>query len=101
MKPLYVQIKCELGKAYDVAERLVEGLEETSEVYSITGVYDLLAKFYLPEEQSVGEFVNFKLHKIPGIRETASIMAFRLFGAPERVQLDETGYRDHKPGKMD
>ncbi len=92
MKPVYVQIKCELAKAYDVAERLVERLEETSEVYSTTGPYDLLAKFYLPEEQSVGEFVNFKLHKIPGIRETASIMAFRLFGAPERERLDETDH---------
>ena len=89
MKPLYVQFKCELGRAYEVADALIDTLEETSEVYSTSGDYDLLAKFYLPEEQSIGEFVNFKLHKIAGIRDTHTILAFRLFGAKEGVQLDE------------
>jgi len=89
MKPLYVQFKCELGRAYEVADALIDTLEETSEVYSTSGDYDLLAKFYLPEEQSIGEFVNFKLHKIPGIRDTHTILAFRLFGAKEGVRLDE------------
>ena len=89
MKPLYVQIKCELGHAYDVADALIDTLEETSEVYSTSGDYDLLAKFYLPEEKSIGEFVNFKLHRIAGIRDTHTILAFRLFGAAERVKLDE------------
>ena len=32
MKPLYVQIKCELGRAYEVADALIDTLEETSEV---------------------------------------------------------------------
>ena len=89
MKPLYVQFKCELGRAYEVADALIDTLEETSEVYSTSGDFDLLAKFYLPEEQSIGEFVNFKLHKIPGIRDTHTILAFRLFGAKEEVSLDE------------
>ena len=89
MKPLYVQFKCELGRAYEVADALIDTLEETSEVYSTSGDYDLLAKFYLPEEQSIGEFVNFKLHKIAGIRDTHTILAFRLFGAKEGVSLDE------------
>ena len=89
MKPLYVQFKCELGRAYEVADALIDTLEETSEVYSTSGDYDLLAKFYLPEEQSIGEFVNFKLHKIAGIRDTHTILAFRLFGAKDREKLDE------------
>ena len=37
MKPLYVQIKCELGRAYEVADALIDTLEETSEVYSTSG----------------------------------------------------------------
>lgn len=89
MKPLYVQIKCELGKAYDVADALIDTLEETSEVYSTSGDYDLIAKFYLPEEKSIGEFVNYRLHNIPGIRDTHTILAFRLFGAKDREKLDE------------
>ena len=90
MKPLYVQIKCELGRAYDVADALIDSLEETSEVYSTSGDYDLLAKFYLPEDKSIGEFVNFRLHRISGIRDTHTILAFRLFGARDAERLDES-----------
>lgn len=89
MKPLYVQIKCELGRAYEVADALIDTLEETSEVYSTSGDYDLLAKFYLAEDQSIGEFVNFKLHRVAGIRDTHTILAFRLFGAKETVRVVE------------
>ena len=78
MKPLYVQIKCELGRAYEVADALIDTLEETSEVYSTSGDYDLMAKFYLAEDQSIA-----------GIRDTHTILAFRLFGASEQVALDE------------
>ena len=90
MKPLYVQFKCELGRAYQVADALIDTLEETSEVYSTSGDYDLLAKFYLAEDGSIGEFVNFRLHQIAGIRDTHTILAFRLFGARDREGMDET-----------
>ncbi len=96
MKPLFVQIKCELGEAYGVADRLIDQLEETAEVYSTSGAFDLLVKFHLGEEQSIGEFVNRKLHKIPGIRDTYTLMAYRLF-VPERDEkTDETDFRKRR-----
>lgn len=96
-KVLYVQIKCELGQAYAVAEKLIDDIAETAEVYSTSGDYDLLSKFHLDEAQSVGEFVNFSLHRIPGIRDTYTILTFKLFGAPEGVRLDESNFRGQKP----
>lgn len=95
-KVLYVQIKCELGQAYAVAEHLIDDIAETAEVYSTSGAYDLLSKFHLDEGQSVGEFVNFTLHRVAGIRDTQSILTFKLFGAPEGVRLDETDFRAPK-----
>lgn len=89
MQPLYVQIKCELGRAYEVADAIVDGLEETSEVYTTSGSWDLLAKFYIPEGESPGKFVNDKLHRVPGIRDTHTILAFRLFGGRGGPTLDE------------
>ena len=89
MQPLYVQIKCELGRAYEVADALVDTLTETSEVYTTSGEYDLLAKFYIPEGESPGRFVNDRLHRVPGLRETHTILAFRLFGAAGGPALDE------------
>ena len=89
MQPLYVQIKCELGRAYEVADAIVDTLSETSEVYTTSGEYDLLAKFYIPEGESPGRFVNDRLHRTPGLRETHTILAFRLFGGGGGPRLDQ------------
>ena len=43
MTPFFVQIKCELGKSYQVADELAEA-EIASEIYSTGGDYDLLVK---------------------------------------------------------
>lgn len=91
MTPLYVQIKCDLGKAYAVADAIIDRIEETSEVYSTSGSWDLLAKFYVPEGVSIGGFVQDKLHAIAGIKDTHTILAFRLHGARDGVRLDESG----------
>lgn len=91
MTPLYVQIKCQLGQAYAVADAIVDRIAETSEVYSTSGSWDLLAKFYLPTEASIGGFVQEKLHAIAGIKDTHTILAFRLHGARDGVTLDESG----------
>ena len=43
MQTMFVEVKCALGESYRVAEVLVE-IEGVSEVYSISGPYDLLIK---------------------------------------------------------
>lgn len=78
MKAFFVQIKCELGKAYEVASALVDA-EIASEVYSTAGDYDLLVKFYVEEDEDIGHFVNQKVHAIPGIRNTFTTVTFRAF----------------------
>ncbi len=86
VKPLFVRIKCELGATFEVAKAIMDGIEETSEVYSTSGEYDLLIKFYLPAELSPGRFVADTLHKVPGIRDTYTIIAFRIFGPENFLQ---------------
>ena len=76
MKPFFVQIKCELGKAYQVATAIADA-EIASEIYSTAGSYDLLAKFYIDAEGDIGHFVNETVHPIPGIRDTYTIITFR------------------------
>jgi len=78
VKPFFVQIKCELGKAYQVATALADA-EIASEIYSTAGDFDLLAKFYVDAEADIGHFVNEKVHVIPGIRDTHTIITFRAF----------------------
>ena len=78
MKPFFVQIKTELGKAYDVATQIVDA-EIASEVYSTAGEWDLLVKFYLEDGGDVGHFISEKLHKIEGIHDTCTIITYRAF----------------------
>ena len=83
MKPIFVQIKCELTKAMEVAAWLVDNIEETCEVYSTSGTFDLLVKFELADEQSFGDFVTSKVQRVPGVRDTYSIVAFQLQWSPK------------------
>ena len=78
MKTFFVQFKCELGRAYDVASALAES-EIASEIYSTAGDYDLMAKFYIDDDVDVGHFVNEKVQVISGIRDTFTTVTFRAF----------------------
>ncbi len=54
MQTIFVMVKCDLGKAYDVASEAVETMEQVSEVHSISGQYDLMMKVYLSDDQDIG-----------------------------------------------
>lgn len=77
---LFVLVKCEVGHANNVGQQIVDTIEEAQEVYSITGEYDLLVKFLLPNLQAMSDLVLTKLHAIPGIKETHTFVSFRVFG---------------------
>lgn len=79
MQTIFVQVKCELGKAYEVADSAVLNIEEVSEVHSISGDYDLLMKCYLPTDADIGHFVTGKLQTLPGVKDTYTIIAFKAF----------------------
>ena len=80
MAPFFVQIKCQLGKAYDVANRIADA-EIASEIYSTAGDYDLLVKFYVDDGTDIGHFINEKVQVLPGIQDTHTIITFKAFGA--------------------
>jgi len=79
MQNIFVQIKCELGKVYEVAEAVVDNVEEAEDVYSISGAFDLMVKFHLGDDIDIGRFVNEKVQTIPGIKDTFTIMTFKAF----------------------
>lgn len=74
----FVHFRCDLGRAYDVAKALADS-ELASEVYSISGDYDLLAKFYVDRDVDIGRFVNTNLHKIDGVERTLTTLTFKAF----------------------
>ncbi|HET6606282.1 MAG TPA: Lrp/AsnC ligand binding domain-containing protein [Rhodopila sp.] len=80
MRAIFVQIKCELGKAYPVAREAADRIPEMSELYSTSGEYDLLGKFYLDADRDIGLFVTENVQTLPGVRETHTLITFNAFG---------------------
>ena len=78
MVPFFIQIKCQLGKSYEVANRLADA-EIASEIYSTAGEFDLLVKVYVDTSTDIGHFVNEKIQVIPGIQDTRTIITFKAF----------------------
>jgi DNA-binding Lrp family transcriptional regulator len=78
VQTFFVEIKCALGRTYEVAGALAEA-EIASEIYSIAGNFDILAKFYVGDDVDIGHFVGDKVQVIPGIVDTHTIITFRAF----------------------
>ena len=79
MQTIFVLVKCELGRAYEVADAAVQTVEQVSEVYSISGQYDLIMKFHLDQEVDVGRFVTTSVQTLPGVKDTFTLITFKAF----------------------
>jgi len=78
MKVAFVLVKCDLGRLEQVANALME-IEGVSEVHSVTGAHDLLVKLYAPTYDAFGDLIPDHLQKVPGVRDTETLLAFRAF----------------------
>jgi len=81
MRAIFVQIKCEMGHAYAVAQLAVDSIEQLSEIYSTSGQYDLLGKFYLDDGQDTGLFVTERVQTLPGVADTYTLITFNAFAS--------------------
>ncbi|MGA2089472.1 MAG: Lrp/AsnC ligand binding domain-containing protein [Stellaceae bacterium] len=79
MKAIFVSVKCDLGQAYKVAEEAVETVPEVSEVFSVSGQYDLLMKCYLADDADIGHFVIERLQRLQGVKDTFTTVAYKAF----------------------
>src|SRR5271170_7138344 len=76
MVPFFVQIKCQLGKSYDVANKIADA-EIASEIYSTAGDFDLMVKFYVETATDIGHFIAEKVQTIPGTADTRTTITFK------------------------
>ncbi|HET9555207.1 MAG TPA: Lrp/AsnC ligand binding domain-containing protein [Anaeromyxobacteraceae bacterium] len=79
MKAAFILVKCELGMVSEVARAIIE-IDGVSEVHSVTGAHDLLVKVYAEDYDAFGELIPGRIQKVPGIRETETMLAYRAFG---------------------
>ncbi|HSC33467.1 MAG TPA: Lrp/AsnC ligand binding domain-containing protein [Gemmatimonadaceae bacterium] len=73
-----VLIKCDPKEIPHCATRLA-GIEGVSEVYSVSGEWDLVAIVRVPEYERIAQVVTEEFAKVPGIDRTQTLTAFRAY----------------------
>ncbi|HEX5514259.1 MAG TPA: Lrp/AsnC ligand binding domain-containing protein [Gammaproteobacteria bacterium] len=71
-----VLICADRGRVNSVAQALLE-IEGVSEVYSVGGRFDLVAILRVASNEALAEAVTEQLQKVPDIRETETLIAFK------------------------
>jgi DNA-binding Lrp family transcriptional regulator len=82
MLTAFVMINVEPQKIASVA-RQIANLSSVSEVYSVTGEYDIIAIVRLQDYDMLAEAVPEGLSTIEGITRTNTVLAFRRFSASD------------------
>jgi DNA-binding Lrp family transcriptional regulator len=82
MRAVFVMLKVEPGHLHDVAIAIGE-LEIVSEMYSVVGEYDLLAKVYVENFEDLAEVVNDRIQRVKHVRETRTIITFNAYDVPK------------------
>jgi len=78
MKAAFVLVRCLPGSLERVASQLME-IDGVSEIHSVTGPWDLLVKLYAADYDAFGDLIPDQLQKVPGIKDTETLLAFRAF----------------------
>lgn len=93
MVTAFVFITTERNQINEVAEKLAD-IEGVSEVYSISGRFDLIAMVRVQENEELAELVTNQMVKVEGIRDTETHIAFRAFSKHDLERMFSIGFDD-------
>ena len=85
-----VLINVQRGQVNDTAQSLLE-IEGVSEVYSVTGEYDLVALLRLHRYEDLAEVVTTHMVQLPAITRTNTLMAFQCYSRADLQQAWDIG----------
>jgi DNA-binding Lrp family transcriptional regulator len=73
-----VLIKTSVDRIPEIAET-VAAIDGVSEVYSVTGTYDLVAMVRVARHDDLAEVIPGRINKVPGVESTETHIAFRAY----------------------
>ena len=73
-----VLVRAEIQRIPEVAEMIVQ-IPEVSEVYSVTGEFDLVAMVRVRSHEELADVIPGRLNKVPGVSHTETHIAFRTY----------------------
>ncbi|MFI7613228.1 Lrp/AsnC family transcriptional regulator [Nonomuraea terrae] len=86
-----VHINAEVDRIPEVAQTIAE-IEGVSEVYSITGEYDLLAMVRVAAYEEIAEVIPGRINKVPGVLHTETHIAFRTYSRHDLESAFSIGF---------
>jgi len=84
-------LNVERDKVNEVAEALAD-MEGISEVYSVSGRYDLVSVIRASDNDQLAELVTGHMLKVPGIVSSETMLAFRAYSKHDLASMFEIGF---------
>lgn len=88
-----VLVKADVAQIPEVAEAIAE-LGGVSEVYSVTGEFDLVAMVRVREHEELDDVIPGQLNKVPGVEHTETHIAFRTYSRHDLQATFALGFED-------
>ncbi len=73
-----VLVTTESERVAEAAQSMLK-VEGVTEVYSVTGPYDLVVMVRIPDFERLAQIVPEKLAQVPGVARTETMVAFRTY----------------------
>jgi DNA-binding Lrp family transcriptional regulator len=73
-----VLVRAEIQRIPEVAEMIAK-IPEVSEVYSVTGAFDMVAMVRVRAHEELADVIPGRLNKVPGVTHTETHIAFRTY----------------------
>ena len=85
-----VLIRCDPKLVPQAAARLA-GIDGVSEVYSVSGEWDLVALVRVLEYERIAQVVTEEFPRVPGLERTQTLTAFRAYSKKDLQQAWDIG----------
>jgi DNA polymerase III epsilon subunit family exonuclease len=89
-----VLIKADVARIPETAEAIAQ-IEQVSEVYSVTGEFDLVAMVRVRGHDELGDVIPGLVNRVPGVTHTETHIAFRTYSRHDLDAAFSIGYPDN------
>jgi DNA-binding Lrp family transcriptional regulator len=88
-----VLIKTDVARIPETAEEIAK-IPEVSEVYSVTGEFDLVAMVRVRGHDELGDVIPGRVNKVAGVTHTETHIAFRTYSRHDLEAAFAIGYTE-------
>lgn len=88
-----VLVKTDVARIPQTAEAIAE-IPEVSEVYSVTGEFDLVAMVRVRQHDRLNDVITGTLNRVPGVTHTETHIAFRAYSRHDLEAAFSMGYSE-------